>query len=779
MSSKTAARPVKRTTKKSPAKPQSVNKSAKPVKPNQPAKSVKSAKSTAKSDNAVKKSAKSPSAKSVKRDTTTTKSVGAVGKKSARPAAKAAGKSPSSVVAAADATEKAAKAAKAAKAEKTNAQATAKAAASPATKRASVSSDRKFAAVRRIEEELKEKVKPRWQKKSGAKKKKKDETESGDITARLYSLFHYANKNGYITYPVINDHLPEFMVDLDEAIQVVANVLREIGIPIFEQTPDQDELLLSEEAITTPTQDPEDQAEAVASSFLGITRTTDPVRMYMREMSSSTLLTKQEEEQIARRIEDGFRNIMQTLSEYPRVIEELLEEGEKLRADKIAVPDVFDAILPAAGADGAAKLPAKSANKPVKPAKTDGAAGQDYRDLEKEKKKALLLFVKMRSAYKAWRATRGRLKKIACQKDITELVFRFCFTEKLMKRLIAIMREDVKTVDDIEARMREVCVRKAGMKRTDFLRLYPGNECNVKWVQSPPLKKYGQSVQRYAPEIIDLQTRCAAVLKKNFLQINDLRELEGKLAVNEEKVRVAKAEMIHSNLRLVISIAKKYTNRGLHFLDLIQEGNIGLMKAVDKFQYRRNFKFSTYATWWIRQAITRALADQGRTIRVPVHMIETINKLNRVSRQLMQKNGADPTPEELSKAMDLSLEKVRRILKIAKEPVSMETPIGDDDATLGDFLEDAAAVDPMDVVMHKDRKKFMRDFFERELAPREAKVLSMRFGIDINSDYTLEEVGRQFEVTRERIRQIEVKALRKMRHLERGDMLRQQLSEKD
>ena len=658
-------------------------------------------------------------------------------------------------------------------------------------KTTAVSSDRKFAAVRRIEEELKEKVKKnQWKRKKTSAQQKKDNLESGDTTSRLHSLFHYASKNGYITYPVINDHLPEFMVDVEEAIQIVANIMREIGIPIFEQTPDQDELLLSGESITTSNHDPEDQAEAVVSSFLGITRTTDPVRMYMREMNSSHLLTKKEEEQIARRIENGLGNIMQTLSEYPRVIEELLAEGENLHNNKITIQELVDAMAPSPDAAGAlakktaetataaANKKAKQTEKPAKDAEESVPLG-DYRDAEVEKKEALALFKKLETAHKNRLATRGEKKKRQWQEEITALTLRFYFTEKLIKRLVATMRDDILAVDRIEKKTRDVCLRKIGMSKADFIKFYPGNESNIKWVDILPAKKYGQGINLYAPEVIDLQKQCAAVLKRNRTTIDSLRQLDQKLAENEETMRKAKEEMIHSNLRLVISIAKKYTNRGLHFLDLIQEGNIGLMKAVDKFQYRRNFKFSTYATWWIRQAITRALADQGRTIRVPVHMIETINKFNRVSRQLMQKNGAEPTPEELSKAMGLSLEKVRRILKIAKEPVPMETPIGDDDATLGDFLEDTSAVDPMDVVMHKDRKKFMRDFFERELAPREAKVLSMRFGINVDSDYTLEEVGRQFEVTRERIRQIEVKALRKMRNIKRGDVLRQRLSEND
>ena len=676
-----------------------------------------------------------------------------------------------------------------------------------------IATDRKVAAAAKMHTGL-EKINL---KKTFAKDKfplteQKREEQKQTSISRLYEIFHHARKYGYVTHAVINDHLPDEMVDVDEAIEVIAGILREMGIKIYEKTPDRDELMLGDEAAVVGSSDADidDQAEAAISSFVGNTRTTDPVRMYMREMSSSHLLSRNEEKYIARRAENGLRGIMQVLSRCPRVIEEVLLDAERIRKQETSVEDVMDDIFdegvvePITGGFGflehqkkgdkaaqqqrQAELEEIEAGDETDVAADDGSP--EVEDNEEEmppppelkgeelKGKTLALMGQLAAAYAEYKVTRSQKKREKCQERITQTMTRFCYAEKRVKYFTDMMREAAQQVNEIEGKVREICTRKIGMDRKDFLLLYPGNEANPKWLASVVSdNRYSKNAAQYIPEVEYQQTLCRDLLKKNKIDIKTLHEMEKELVDREDEVSQAKTKMVSANLRLVISIAKKYTNRGLHFLDLIQEGNIGLMKAVDKFQYRRGFKFSTYATWWIRQAITRAIADQGRTIRIPVHMIETINKLNRITRQLMQKNGVDPTPEELSEAMDLPLDKVRRILKIAKEPTSMEAPIGDDDATVGDFIEDPSVVNPMDAVISKDNKAFLREFFNEELSPREVKVLLMRFGIDIDNDYTLEEVGRQFEVTRERIRQIEAKALRKMRSSKHRRILKQRLGE--
>ena len=657
---------------------------------------------------------------------------------------------------------------------------------------------KKDAAIRKIHRELQEKVRIRR-----TAKPEKNQEQAQTTASSLYGIFEYVRKHDYITRPIISDHLPDELVDVDEATEIIVNNLREFGVRVYDKTPDRDEVILGEETTRiTNDDDIDEQAEATISSFVGITRTTDPVRMYMREMSSSHLLSKEEERQIARRIEGGLRNIMKVLSACPLIVKEVLTEGEKIRNRVVTVAEAVDDIYD----DGITENdwlytpPAKTRRRRergddeiVDAGEMPDEEGDDGGDVEVDiqappppglqgkalEREALALMDQLAEASRDFCRARGEKARQRHQIRITSIMTRFCFSEKIVKRLTTTMREDVKQISEIEAKIRSTCIRRMRMNRDTFLQSFPGNEVNFEWLKSMPEDSYNMNAVQYVPVVVDLQRQCAALLKKHGRDLDFLHRLEKELVAREADVLEAKTQMARANLRLVISIAKKYTNRGLHFLDLIQEGNIGLMKAVDKFQHRRGFKFSTYATWWIRQAITRAIADQGRTIRIPVHMIETINKLNRVSRQLMQKNGVEPTPEELGVAMELPIEKVRRILKIAKEPVSMESPVGEDDATIGDFIEDQSAVDPMDVVLRKDKRKFMREFFDSELAPREAKVLRMRFGVDIDNDYTLEEVGRQFEVTRERIRQIEAKALRKMRSQKREEVLRKRLGEND
>lgn len=597
--------------------------------------------------------------------------------------------------------------------------------------------------------------------------------------SRLKELITRGKEQGYLTYSEVNDHLPEDISDPDQ-VEDIIRMINDMGIQVFEIAPDTDILLMNDGSADADETAAEEAAAALAAVEQEAGRTTDPVRMYMREMGTVELLTREGEIKIAKRIEEGLREVMTALSSFPGSVETVLHEYDRIVEERGRLSDLFSGYI-----DPDAEI---ANNTPAPVINTGDDAINDVEDDDPvsgpDPEVARERFTRLRDCLKnALKAIdiHGRDSKEAGA-ALAEMAAVFV-PIKLVPRVFDLLTFRVRNaLDQIkfnERAIMQLCIRKARMPRKTFIAKFPGNETNLGWLDAVIAEGhvYGAALEPYRMEILRSQRKLKATGDEFGLSLSQIKDINRQMSIGEAKARRAKKEMVEANLRLVISIAKKYTNRGLQFLDLIQEGNIGLMKAVDKFEYRRGYKFSTYATWWIRQAITRSIADQARTIRIPVHMIETINKLNRISRQMLQEMGREPTPEELAVRMEMPEEKTRKVMKIAKEPISMETPVGDDeDSHLGDFIEDSHIDSPVDSATGEGLKNATRDILSG-LTAREAKVLRMRFGIDMNTDHTLEEVGKQFDVTRERIRQIEAKALRKLRHPTRSDHLRSFLDE--
>ena len=599
-----------------------------------------------------------------------------------------------------------------------------------------------------------------------------EKNTKNDEKSQLKTLIAKGKEQGFLTYAEVNDHLPNEIIE-PEQIEDIVNMINDMGITVYESPPSTDNQItdaanvLDEDAAA-------EAAAALANMENEFGRTTDPVRMYMREMGTVDLLTREGEIKIAKRIEEGIHQVLASLSSYPGTILTLLEAYKLILQEEIKLTDIV------VGFNDTEEYPDEgiAVRNPTEINESDEDEEEEEEDIltPEDFKEHIVKLGKLHATYtkSVKRNGKNHDKTKIAEENLAQLFLELRLAPKFIDVLIDNLSDLIEHIRHAERYVMKICVKESKMPRKDFIASFSGNETNPKWIKTVLKNQstYAENLKEHEQIIIDCQKKLAIIFDDSLLKIADMKEINRMVSIGEAKARRAKKEMVEANLRLVISIAKKYTNRGLLFLDLIQEGNIGLMKAVDKFEYRRGYKFSTYATWWIRQAITRSIADQARTIRIPVHMIETINKLNRISRQVLQEMGREPTPEELSERMELPEDKVRKVLKIAKEPISMETPIGDDeDSHLGDFIEDANIMSPNDSAGFEGLRRTTLDALEG-LTQREAKVLRMRFGIDMNTDHTLEEVGKQFDVTRERIRQIEAKALRKLRHPSRSDQLK-------